>query len=109
MIVTIANDIKNLSGDGYDYVADHEKVLVLPGVRIRAYGNGVASDYSNSTLINNGHILAPHDLAVGFGPETDDSEIVNSATGSMRGGEGAVMEGGGSEVFGNFGHVKDVL
>jgi Ca2+-binding RTX toxin-like protein len=102
----LRSPIFNSATNGYDYKYDHEVLTILANVTIASLtGNGVASDntLTASSLLNKGTILSGTGEAVGF--LVGNSNITNTASGSIIGSDGVDMLGGGHQKFNNFGKV----
>ena len=59
MTIPITHDIFKTTppADGYDFPGDNQTVKIFPGITVLSeFMNGVRSGYSNSTLLNDGHI-----------------------------------------------------
>ena len=97
LTVTLTSNQFGIGVPGFEYSTDHETVTVLPNIFVGSdIDNGVYSDFANSVLFNKG-IIAPADSnAVEFASNSNDSSIVNSATGLIVGTAGVHMHGAGS-------------
>ena len=107
--VTQGTDIFNLGKDGFDYKVADETLTILRNIAVASDKDGVRSDFENSLLINRGNVISTSTFSTYFGvlftAGTKNSEIVNQVGGLIIGYFGAVMEGGGSQIFDNFGKV----
>ena len=108
MTIPITHDIFKTTppADGYDFPGDNQTVKIFPGITVFSeFMNGVRSGYSNSTLLNDGHIesqgLGSNGVMFSGGA---NGKIINR--GSITGFAGAVMNELGNNEFDNYGALS---
>ena len=109
MTIPITTDIFHTTppADGFDFPADNETVKIFPGITVFSeFLDGVRSSFSNSTLLNRGHVVSGGLISNGvFFSGGANGKIVNGPGGQITGFAGAVMNDLGSNVFDNYGLV----
>jgi hypothetical protein len=92
---------------GFKYTADNETVEVRPGVAVSSQTSaGIFSSFSNSKLINSGHIVSDSFGSAGVQINGGtNAKIVNKHGGVIEGFDGLVLIDPGNNTVDNYGRV----
>ena len=103
---TITSNIAETTANGLTYMADNVDVIIAAGVLVASRdGAGALSNFSNSTLINNGSIIAGDFTITRYGVAfVGNGAVTNNASGLIVGHTGVYVDNGAFDIV-NHGQI----